>query len=53
MSYALGIVLAGGGNTLKLFWSQFFWAIWNERNARAFEGINDDNGFDLIRNKWL
>lgn len=30
-----------------------FWAVWNERNRRVFEGVEVDNDFDLIKSKWF
>lgn len=29
------------------------WIVRKERNNRAFEGIDDVNGFDVLKNRWF
>lgn len=45
--------LSGRRKQTELIPVTIFWVVWNERNKRAFDEVDDAGGFNLLNNRWF
>lgn len=45
--------ISGCRKQMKIIPLTIFWLVGNERNRRAFNGVEDVDGFDVLKNGWF